>query len=618
MLLALVSIVSAGPLVVRTEDLSVANAGLVVDVGADFGFGNTTAGDGRPDGWAADFATGGVTISPVAGKARVAIAPGTSGTLCAKPIPVVQGRTLLLTTAVRGEADLGDVTALHMRILGEKGEIYTARRRFDTGDHGWEAVEIRATAPAGAREATLCLDVRMLTPKTGGALQLAPLQLVQIEAESRSARLPLARVILISVETFRWDHMHRAGYARATTPNLDRLAAEGAWFARNQAQAPYTHPSLASLITSRWPSSLGFGDNLPPDMLPDVRTAAELFAGAGYVTAAFNAQYTLSNRYGLNRGFHYYRNYPNDVPGQAINREAFGWLAAHAADNAFLWLHYFDPHGPYRPSGRFANQFEGDPIWEKDRMKLTASPKDAEGVPYIPNYVNDPGQVERRHYVAGYDGDIASVDDQIGKVVELVRANGWERDTMIVVTADHGESMTDHDRYFCHGSLFQHDLHTPLIVWAPGRVPAGREIASHTGNIDVLPTLLDYAGVSRGSDLQGESLRPLVEGARTSLQRPFTVSMVGKLERRTYAAIDDGRFKVLLDGNYRAWAAFNLEKDPNELLNLVPPMTGEVKAMTARVKTWLEELAKGDAPTVKTQGLDAEDLERLRAMGYVE
>jgi arylsulfatase A-like enzyme len=611
----------SGPLHVRTDALPIANDTLLGDDGQNLGFGNTTAGDHRPDGWAHAFDKGSVTVERADNKgaavARVVIAPGSQGTLCSRQVPVVPGKTLLLTSAMRGEMDLGDVTALHLKILGEKGEVYTARRRFDTGDHGWEPVEIRATAPPGATSATLCLDVHMVNGTTGGALQLAPLKLVSLEAESRSAKLPLQHVILVTVETFRWDHLHRAGYARATSPRLDEMAAQGAWFGRNQAQAPYTHPSLASIVSSRYPTSLGFGDNAPPDMRTDLRTAAEIFADAGYVTAAFNVQYVLSNRYGLNRGFHYYRNYPNDGTAEALNREAFRWLTAHAADNTFLWLHYFDPHGPYRPPERFRSIFDEDSLWKGDRTRLSPSPNAAEGVPFIPNYVYDNGQTERRHYVAGYDGDLAYTDEQIGKLLDLVRQNGWDKDTLVVVTGDHGESMTDHDRYFCHGSLYQHDLHVPLLAWAPGRITPGRDVETHTGNIDILPTLLDYAGVPRDPGLEGESLRPLVEGTRPALQRPFTVSMVGKLDRKFYAAIDDSDYKVVLDGGWHLTNAYNLVKDPLENDNLLGLAPKDARNMAVRAGQWLSELVKA-APAPTTQTLDAEDLERLKSMGYVE
>ncbi len=573
--------------------------------------------DGVPDGWTRETTVGAITMARVPGPggevARVAYAAGTKGHLCSPRTPVSPGATVTLASAVRGERALGDVTALHLHLDGPDGILHTARRRIDVGDVGWDPVDMRATAPAGTVGARVCLEVQMVKAAEPGALLLAPLVLGELRATSRTASLPLKRVLLVSVETFRRDHVHTYGYPRLTTPTFDGLVAGGTSYDRHWASAPYTHPSLASLVTGLLPTRLGFVDNIPT-IGGELLTAAQLFANGGYVTAAFNVQYVLSNRYGLNRGFHYYRNHPNDVPATRLTDEVLPFLDEHGEDNLFLWLHYFDPHGPYRPPADQRKRFTGDAIWDADTVTLKPGTA-AEGSPDIPPYVYDKGQTERRHYVAGYDGDIATLDEEIGKLVRYVKTKGWAEDTLIVVTADHGEALGDHGRTFSHGSLYEHDLHVPMVMWGPGRVPAGKRVTAETNHVDVLPTLLDYAGLPLPAGLHGASLQG-VTTTRPIGSLPMNLSVVGRADRLRWA-VRDGDTKILVDRDGQMTSAWNLATDPTELRDLVGTPSKEARALAKAAKAWLATDA-WKPPTTREQALDDEDVARLRALGYVE
>lgn len=562
--------------------------------------------------WAETVTQGDLSVTTKDGVARVAYTPGTKGNLCSPRVPVVADATVTVGGAVRGEPTLGDVTALHLHLEGDNGRLHTARRRVDVGDVGWDPVDIRATAPSGTTAARLCVEVQMVAAKDAGALLLQPLVVSEVRATSRKEKLPLRKVVLVSVETFRRDHVHAYGYPRETTPNLDRLIAGGTSFDRHWVPAPYTHPSLASLVTGLLPTRLGFVDNTPT-VGPDLRTAAQLFAQGGYVTAAFSSQYVLSNRYGMSRGFHYYRNHPNDVPATTLTNEVLPFLDAHADDNLFLWLHYFDPHGPYRPPAAFRQKFTGDALWNGDDAVLTAG-RANEGIAAIPQYIVDEGQLERRHYVAGYDGDIAFLDDELGKLWRHLRGKGWSEETLLVVTADHGESMTDHGRYFCHGSLYEHDLHVPMVVWSPGRAEAGRRVDVPTSHVDVLPTMLDYAGLPIPPGLQGVSLKG-VKDRRPPGGIPFSLAAHGRAEKLRWAARDAGPVKVIVDRAGRLLEAYDLAADPGETRDV--SATKPARDLARRVKEWLDTGAWTPPPT-RTQTLDDEDVERLRELGYVE
>jgi arylsulfatase A-like enzyme len=569
--------------------------------------------DGVPDGWGLSVTQGSLRVARgvEAGTARLEWTAGTKASLCSASAPVTPGATLQFSTRVHGSATLADVTAVHLRIAGARGDVHVARRRFDTGAFPWEGVNITATVPEGATGAYVCFEVQMVSPDAAGSLEVTPLRLEELRATSTNPRLPVRRIVLVSIETLRWDHLSGNGYARATSPTLDRLMTEGVRFDAHYTPAPYTHPSLASLITGQWPTTLGFVDNIPT-LGAGQPTVADLLAQAGYVTAAFNVQYVLSNRYGLNRGFHYYRNHPNDTPAAVLNNELLPFLRAHADDNLFAWVHYFDPHGPYRPPAGYDRLFRGDALWNADARRLERG-EAAEGAPAIPPYVFDKGMLERRHYVARYDGDIAYTDAELGRLVEALEADN-RNDTLLIVTADHGESMTDHGRYFCHGSLYDHDLHVPFVVWGPGLVAPRAAPAGLSSHVDVVPTLLDYAGVGSLPGFAGQSLRPAIEGGAMP-DRPWVMSVVGRSERLRYALHAPGGLKVVTSARGAFESAWDVANDPGESKPVSGAPRRAGRALAREFMAWL----KGNAPAGrKASTLDPEDIERLRALGYVE
>ncbi len=569
--------------------------------------------DGVPDDWRLSTTRG--ELRRVAGDtaevARLTWTAGTRASLCSARVPANPGTTVRLTTRVKGSPELGDVTAVHLKLAGARGDEHVARRRFDKGNFPWEDVNITATVPAGANHAYLCFEIQMVSPEAAGSFDVGPVVLEELRASSSSVSLAVRRIVLVSIETLRWDHLSGNGYGRATTPNLDRLMREGVAFNQHYTPAPYTHPSLASLVTGQWPTTLGFVDNIPT-LGQGQPTAGDLLAQAGYVTAAFNVQYVLSNRYGLNRGFHYYRNHPNDTSAAVLNGELLPFLQSHAGDNLFAWVHYFDPHGPYRPPPSFDRLYEGDAAWLADPMTVERG-EGAEGAPRVPKYIFDNGRTERRHYVSRYDSDIAYTDAEIGRLVGALESDN-RNDTLLIVTADHGESMTDHDRYFCHGSLYDHDLHVPFIVWGPGVVAPRAAPAGVTSHVDVVPTLLDYAGVGTLPGFEGVSLRPALDGG-TLAEREWVLSVVGRADRLRYALHGPGGLKVLTNARGRLQSVWNVLDDPTERR----PATGAAqragRSLAKQFSTWL----KGRATARRTVStLDAEDEARLRALGYLE
>ena len=606
-LLAFAAPPSAGALTTEVEPLALLNPDLSQDSGEGLGQGDKIADNGIPDGWRGRIRSGTVTLTARERGTEVAYSADANATWGSVRVPASSGQSFQLTTALN--TDGAHKATLGIAYAGENGLISWDPRTIATESPGWHDVTVRGMAPEGTTE----VFVRLLLAAQDGAdsFLVDPIVLERVTAASRSTRFDLPRVILFTIETFRWDHASMHGYDRATTPNLARLAAEGAVFTQHRVQAPFTRPSLSSLVTSRFPSSVGVMDNTA--VLPmSADTVAERFAGSGYVTGAFLAQYILGQEFNFNQGFHAFHHYQNDTTADRVGQDLMPWLQAHADDNQFVWVHLFDPHGPYRPPEPWASTFEGDATWAADTQKLEPGTGNERG-PVIPDYVYDAGQDERRHYVARYDAGIAYADAKLGELIDWLEATGQASDTLVIVSADHGESMTDHGRYFAHGSLYEHDLHVPLVVWAPGRVPAGTVVDERSDHLDLVPTMLDYAGLAQPHELKGHSLRGRIEGG--TAPEPYSVAMEGKR-----AAVVSDDLKVIVEDGV-AVAAYDLAADPDEAENVLAQRSDDVEALVKGYERWIAERLKDDAPAPAApveRAMSEEEIEMLRSLGYIE
>lgn len=296
-------------------------------------------------------------------------------------------------------------------------------------------------------------------------------------------------ILLITIDTLRADHLGCYGRQNAATANIDGLAARGVRFSQAFAQVPLTTPSHACILTGAYPQVHKLRDNggfILDDTIP---TLASIVQQAGFQTAAFVGAAVLHHQYGLNRGFGTYvddMRAPSqggllpgvvaEVRADLVTERALDWLkkqsAAKTSKNFLLWTHYYDPHFPYDPPEPLASKFA------KDK----------------------------------YSGEIAYTDEQIGKLLEGLRDLGLIDNTLVVLTADHGEGLGDHGE-FTHGVfLYDATTHIPLIVAGPG-LSKGRTIAQQVRSIDVMPTVMDYLGLPLSNRAQGQSLTAsLLEG----------------------------------------------------------------------------------------------------------
>ena len=429
-------------------------------------------------------------------------------------------------------------------------------------------------------------------------------------------------VLLITVDTLRADRLGAYGFRLATSPAIDRLAARGVVFERAISAASVTAGSHASIMTSRYTREHTIGYKNGETRLEGIPTLAEIFDREGYQTAAFVGNVILHRSSGLDRGFDVY---DDELPNPELNREfvferiaeetterALHWLKNRDGGPFFLWVHYQDPHGPYTPPSEYRGLFQ--PEFRPDERPLPVL-EEAFGLNGIPSYQQLAGVRRPSIYETRYAEEIAYADHWIGKLISQVDAIASDAGTIVVLTADHGESLGEEGRYFVHGSSTAPDqAHVPLILSAPG-VPEGRrmEIVHH---VDVMPTILDLVGFETPADASGIALGPLLRG-----DSPLPDRLVYCDEGFDLSAYGPGGF-VRVDGILAAWKS----DDADHPTSLTPRWVeyrwmsdGDwqaVDSIEGISKETVRSYFRKAIPMVDTLERSEEREKKLRALGY--
>lgn len=422
-------------------------------------------------------------------------------------------------------------------------------------------------------------------------------------------------VVLITVDTLRADHLTPYGYGRDTSPFLATWPQAGVLFENAISQCGTTPQSLSSLLTGLYP----FTDHLLTKngsfayLRRGNRTLAQTLRDAGYRTHAITSTIQAARVTGVDLGFESF----DDVeiaPGRKNGRNrkaaemtdlAIAWLAEHAHDDArpvFLWLHYLDPHHPYKAPPPWDELWrDEEPSEEGAERRYRYDPKDALDYP-----VSD-GELAR--LVIEYDREIRYVDAELERLFEDGLGRLGEN-ALIVFTADHGEALGDH-QMIGHNDLFEPILHVPLLVRTPHGAATGR-IATPVMLADVFPTVLDYAGVPLTGNLRGMSLAPLLAGRTLASER------VRLAEYPAHQAVYGEGFKLVQrrKGTRAGTQLFRIVDDPAEAHDLAARDEGQVERLLAsleRLRTTASDPgdADGDKPEVTP-----EMLEELHDLGY--
>jgi arylsulfatase A-like enzyme len=432
-------------------------------------------------------------------------------------------------------------------------------------------------------------------------------------------------VLLISVDTLRADHLGCYGYVRDTSPRLDRLAREGVRFDQAVVQWPKTSPSMASMLSGTYPHYNGVMRNTRQPIDPHFHLLAELFQHASYATAGMITNGNLARSYRFDQGFDtYVEALQGNEPASRFSRFAVDWLEEHGADGPFfLWLHFLDPHARYEPPAPYADKFVGDAHYDGvERVPRRGGP--FEDIGGIPSRARLGSRDELDFYVAQYDGEVSFMDAEVGRVLDLLDSLGVADDTIVVFTADHGESLGEHDYYFEHGRLPYDDcVRVPLIVRAPGVAP-GRVVDRPVELVDLMPTLLEMAGLPSNSEAQGKSLVPLLRGV-DGYDRRYAFTESGYLENYQ-RAVRDGRWKLVYapdpaDQAIMAGVPFelyDLRADPGETRNLVHERADVARELSRVLLDWMRAAPPSPVRAGREVVTDKATEENLRSLGYIQ
>jgi arylsulfatase len=426
-------------------------------------------------------------------------------------------------------------------------------------------------------------------------------------------------LILITVDTLRADHLGSYGYERDTSPNIDRFADESLLFENNVSHAPVTSSSFSSILSGLLPHETGVFRN---DRLPwHINTLAEYLRNAGYRTQAIIGNFVLrkSRRYG--QGFEVYDDEMQQFERVRGLAERIAPATADAAIEAlrrlqerpeqrfFLWVHFQDPHGPYTAPESASGI---PPLANTPRPMATNETISGEGG--IPSYQQLGEEIDYHHYVSEYDREIRFFDLHFGRLMDEIRRLGLYDTALIVFTSDHGEAMGEHDYYFAHGEhLYQGLIHVPLVVRWAGRAQSGRR-SDFVQHSDLVPTILGFLSVPATAGLRG---RDLTRGPGDPR------ALISQMRRQdgsfALSIIIDG-LKMIHEPGVWDYALFDLEQDPLEQIDLSgdPAYRDAADQLRRQLDTLRNEGLGSAAPAGEAPDLSEEEIERLRALGYLD
>ncbi len=421
---------------------------------------------------------------------------------------------------------------------------------------------------------------------------VVPFLLVLLAATSAAAPAARRNLLLITLDTFRADYLGVNGASEVPTPHLDALARGGVNFTRARAPVPLTLPSHASILTGTYPPGHGVRDNGSFRLADERLTLAEVLGERGYATAAFVASFVLDRRFGLAQGFALYDDRITSDPamlesleaersGEAVLAAFSRWLGErHDAGPFFAWLHLYDPHAPYLPPEPFRSRYARHP----------------------------------------YGGEIAYTDQVVGRIVEALESRQLLDSTILAVVGDHGEDLGEHGETTHALLIYNSTLHVPMILRAPGLLPAGVQLGELVRIIDLAPTLLDLLGLPADFG-EGASLRPLVVSREAGDSRPpnparsaYSESLYAQLNLgwSPLHGLEAGDFHLILAPEPELFA---LADDPAESINRAATRREDF----GRMRSELLQILERDTDRAPEASVIAEPaaVEKLRSLGYL-
>jgi arylsulfatase A-like enzyme/Tfp pilus assembly protein PilF len=391
-------------------------------------------------------------------------------------------------------------------------------------------------------------------------------------------------ILLITLDTLRADRLPMFGYKEVKTPALDEFASESFMFTDAISHAPLTLPSHTSMLTGKLPIGHGIRDNSGFILDPAETTLAEMLKAQGYATAAFVSAFVLDSRWQLDQGFDfYYDNFniaqfkdisPGDIqrPGEETEIEASHWIEANKDRKFFAWVHFYDPHDSYNPPE-----------------------------PYLTEYAGRP-----------YDGEIAYTDEQVGKLLKKLEDWKIKDRTIVIIAADHGEGLGDHNEVTHAMFVYNTTQHVPFLIRIPGA--GASKVKDVVRLMDLMPTVLDLLGLPVPQDVQGKSLMPMMKGENDSRRTAYSESIYAEVHYgwSPLESITTHQYKYI---DAPQAELYDRLSDPGETKNLI----GEKASIAKVLKDQLNEIKSLNSrkDLAGPMKMDPDTEEKLRALGYI-
>ncbi len=428
-------------------------------------------------------------------------------------------------------------------------------------------------------------------------------------------------LIVVTVDTLRADYLSCYGHARILTPSFDRLASGGVLFWKAVSQATTTTPSHASIFTSLYLQDHNVYSNFEA-LGTQPRTMAEILVGRGFETYAnVNMRHLNPEVSGLGQGFKtFVRSGGRRATANVDN--FLGWLDSRQDKKFFAWLHLSDVHTPYSPPPPYDRFYYDDDERDPGKRSLQriwpTLPTHLSDHPFFQQWLS--GITDLDWVLAQYQGSVTYVDDEIGRLIDALEERDLLGKTAIVITADHGESLGEHDMYFVHTGLYEPTVHVPLITYFPGAGRQGVHVKDIVESVDIMPTALEYLSVPAPRGIRGRSLWPLIRGEVQPPRIAFSEHAgrnMAMLRSERYKYIKHLRTMLVqpsypfIDGREEL---YDLKADPLERKDISAQATDMVRVFRKElVQRRSERLAMATGEAELTQ----ETLEVLRALGYV-
>ncbi|MCX6365588.1 MAG: sulfatase [Armatimonadetes bacterium] len=418
-------------------------------------------------------------------------------------------------------------------------------------------------------------------------------------------------IVLLAVDSLRADHMSCYGYHRNTTPHLDRFASQGTLFEHNISAHIPTTSAYGSMLTGQdvFTTQVVALRHKGP-LREEVPTLAELLKEAGYTTTCVGFSGNPSAR-----GFDKYLNFAGwgswnegrSPKAENLNQVAIPELDELVKGEApfFLFLRHMDPHAPYLPPAPYERMFyhgnESDP--ENKSMEPVMSFK-----PFCDFFASwmPPGISDKDYVIAQYDGAIAYMDACIQTIFTALEAHGIYDETLIILNGDHGETLYDHECWFDHHGIYDTTLHVPLIIRYPGKVPAGQRVSGYTQHKDLVPTVLELAGIETERSFDGNSVLPLISGDEVSHESEIYITECTWMRKHGWRT-PEWKLIVALEPDFHfkpEVELYNLIQDPDENHNLAESEPEVVAHLKSRMDAWIarREAETGLTNPIHTQG----------------